>query len=165
MNEGLYTLLGVIIGFTGTWWINRQDRMGRLLSTIADDRFRVSQEAYQLSVKLREVIHRPDEERIAVTTEARDWFNLKNLYLPPDIRNDFNQIITRVHLYQDIRAELYRLKKEGSKEQTDQQRAELTRVYREIMELGKRIQASMDIYYALEKPFKFKNPFNRKKAS
>ncbi len=156
MNEGLFTLLGVVIGFTGTWWINRQDRRGRLLSTIAKDRFRISQEAYQLSVKLREVIHSPVGERIDVITEVRGWFNSNNLYLPPDIRNDFDQNIRTVDSYRDIRDELNRLRREGNIDETEEQLAELTKAFGEILDLGNRIQASMDVYYELEKPFKFR---------
>ena len=48
---------------------------------------------------MRHVIFGDEDYKIEVLSKIREWFKENNLYLPPDIRRDFDLTITNVDNY------------------------------------------------------------------
>ncbi len=105
---------------------------------------------------VREVIHGDERVRADVTSEAREWFNKNNLFLPPQIRNDLDQIINNVINYRDELEAHYEEKQHGDREKARKLYEEVKNNFKRIITLPKRIQKSVDIYYEIDKNARIK---------
>jgi len=153
MVSAVFALIGVVIGFLGTYLIHRQDRKDKYLFALVEERFRIAQEAYELCQVFKHIVHGEEKMKLEVLRSSRDWFNKNNLYLSPDIRNDFDETIHNIYNYRDKLEEYYVVKHEGHEERTEQLKTELALSFSLIMNLGERVQKSMDRYYDIIKPF------------
>lgn len=152
MPEVIFALIGVVIGILGTLFIHSRERKDKYLFMLIEDRFRVAQDAYKYSQQMKSVIHGDDDYRIEVLSKIREWFNENNLYLPPDIRTDFDVTITNVDNYK-MELQHYRdLKRDG--ENRDGENEEAANLHSEIMMnfksiggLPGRIERSLNRYY------------------
>ena len=151
MNSALIALAGVIVGIIAASLIHRKDRKDKYLFALIEKRFKVAQEAYQLSkqlsLKLKSIIG--DEEKITndIIPSARKWFDENCLYLLPTIRNDLDDIINKVGSYKDI------LKLHGKCEiNTEKEKIIYDRLdedFKKIITLKNRIENSMNPYYKI----------------
>lgn len=150
MSEVIFGLVGVLIGVIVTLIIHQHERRDRYLFAIIQERLSTAQEAYEWSLRMKSVIHGDEEVRSEVLTEVREWFNSNSLYLPPDIRRDFDRIINNVWDYKDELSYYRQLKSEGKKEEAEKQHSELMHSFKGIINLSRRIERSVSVYYEFE---------------
>lgn len=147
MSEAVYGLIGLAIGIIVTLLIHSRERRDKYLFMLIEDRFRVSQDAYKYSLQMRHVIFGDEDYRIEVLSKIREWFNENNLYLPPDIRRDFDVTITNVDNYKIKLQDCRELKRDGKKEAAAKIHKELMMNFRSIGNLPGRIEQSLNRYY------------------
>jgi hypothetical protein len=137
------TLLVAFITNLFNYFKFRDDRKDKYLFTLVEIRFKIYQESYTRAEKLKHLIHNNDKNKINYVNETREWFNNNNLYLRPDIRDDFDIFITEVSNYW-----IYR---EAAKSSTDidkeNKNKELRELFVKINSITKRIQKSINVYY------------------
>ena len=147
MPEAIFALIGVVIGILGTLFIHSRERKDKYLFMLIEDRFRVAQDAYKYSQQMKSVIHGDDDYRIEVLSKIREWFNENSLYLPPDIRTDFDITITNVD-NSKMELQLYRdLKHGGENEEAANLHNEIMMNFKSIGGLSGRIEQSLSRYY------------------
>ena len=138
------TLLGILITSLINYFKFRDDRKDKYLFTLVEIRFKIYQEAYSRADKLKWLIHNNDKEKINIVNETREWFNNNNLYLRPDIRDDFNDFISEVGDYWIHREAAKSYEGEDAKIK----KKELDDLFKKIMSITKRIQNSINVYYS-----------------
>jgi len=156
MSSALFGLLGVILGVIVMLIIHQQERRDKYLFAIVKERLSTAQMAYSWALKMKSVIHGELEAKSGILTESREWFNQSNLYLPPDIRRDFDRVISNVWDYKDNLLYYYQLKHDGEIEKAKIQHEDLMQYFGEIRDLPARIEASVSIYYDIEKKWSFR---------
>ncbi|MGD1007868.1 MAG: hypothetical protein ABR980_11640 [Ignavibacteriaceae bacterium] len=138
------TLLGIFISSVFNYFIFRDNRKDKYLFTLVKFRFKIYQEAYSRANKLKYLMHNNDENKINIVNETREWFNNHNLYLRPDIRDDFNDFITDVDDYWMHR----KITKESTGGDRKIKNKELEDLFKKITSITKRIEKSINIYYS-----------------
>jgi hypothetical protein len=73
---------------------------------LIEKRIQIYQEAYTMSVKLKQAVSEKPTEKMNICYEVRNWFNENNLYLNPDIRYDFDSTIRDVEMH-NVRVSAY----------------------------------------------------------
>ncbi len=150
---GIFTIGGTILGFSLKFVFdyiqNRRSRKDQYFFALLEKRFEAYQKAFALSEKLKRVIHK-DDGKIEVVNQAKDWFNNYNLYLAPDIRQAFSDVIHDVSFY-ELQLDGYKstgMVKGWDNEETKKKRDELNNTFKNIMTgIQKRIQDDIDLYY------------------
>lgn len=168
MDPVISGLLGVAMGVLVTVHVHRQDRRDRYLFVVIKEKLSVSQEAYRWSKKIRSVIHGETEVKSEILTECQEWFDKNCLWLPPNIRSDFEKVIFNVWTYRDLLLEYYRLKHEDQTEEAERRNNELKGHFSEIIGLPRRIEECVAVYYEIENrgyfnKIKSRWPFTRSK--
>jgi len=140
----LSALLGAFIPSLFSYLNEKNNRKDKHLFTLVEIRFKIYQEAYSRADKLKWLIHNKDINKINIVNETREWFNNNNLYLRPDIRDDFDEFISEVGGYW--------MNRESTKEYTGEIRKiknkELEELFKKIISITKRIQKSINVYYS-----------------
>jgi hypothetical protein len=138
------TLFGIFISSVFNYFKFRDDRKDKYLFTLVEIRFKIYQEAYSKADELKYLIHHQGENKNEIVNETRKWFNNNNLYLRPDIRDDFNDFISEVSDYWMHRDQT--LSYNGNDKNIKIK--ELDELFKKIMSITKRIQKSINIYYS-----------------
>jgi hypothetical protein len=158
MISGILALIGVIIGITSTSLINSKNRKDnkifalreredKYLFALIEKRFKVSQEAFQLCLQLRSIIHGKREIVNDTISTAQQWFDSNNLYLFPTIRKDIEDTINKVILYKDKLKLYYYSTQRDDSDKADEIYKEIENEFFQIMTLPKRIEDSLNLYY------------------
>lgn len=149
MNETLIGLIiGFVVGFVPPMYIHWQERKDKYLFAIIEKKFEVYQDAFTHSLVMRNSLNKDQSDSLD-TDSIRSWFNRNNLYLNPEIRNDFVNIISCVERY-GINKLIYLQRREDDSindKKVEKSYNELVTTHEKIMELPKRIEDNINIYY------------------
>jgi hypothetical protein len=152
-TSNIIPILSVIavafIGWYFTYKIHKRERKDKYLLSLVKEKFEASQAAYNYSVKFYSIIQEKNEFKLNLLEEAKKWFDQNNLYLYPEIREDFESTISKLYNYSDILKliELYKTKEETVKK--NEQYQKLDQYYKDIVLLNRRIQENIDVYYKI----------------
>lgn len=161
---GLFTLLGALIGVLIPTIFNhikaKKDREDNYFFAMIEKRFEIYSEASYWCEILKHLIHKDDDEKYSQTQKAREWFSKNNLYLEPNIRQDFSNFILEVEMYKN-KLEEWRItaQQEGrTADETQKKHNELKSTFNEIMVgIQNKIQYTIDTYYEIIKKKKSNN--------
>lgn len=151
---GLFTLSGSIVGFSAKfifdYFQDKRSRRDRYYFAILEKRFEANQKAFSLVEKLKWLIHEKDEAKYKVTKEVKEWYDNYCLYLPPELRKEFRDVLHDVSFY-DIQLDDYKatgFEKGWNSEEVKKKREELNQTFKNIVKgMQDKIQAHIDIYY------------------
>lgn len=146
MDPALTGLLGVIIGAAVPMIIHRIDRKDRFALAIMKERILASQQAYQISQDMSTVLFE-SEKQSDVLLKARNWYAKNCLYLPPDIRQQFNEVIVKVSQYEMLWDAHYSMRHIDKNEQKERLQQKLNDSLSQIKTLSSRIQKNIDSRY------------------
>ena len=96
--------------------------------------------------------HEEFKRKKAVLGEAREWFNKNCLYLKPELRDKFNNLLFNVDMYSFYLEEFYdtRREKGPDHEETNSKRQELQDKWENIMgKTQSEIQIDLDKYFEM----------------
>ncbi len=152
----LIGLLGVLIGFIlkaiYDYFQSKKDRYDKYYFVLLEKRFKVYQEANYECEKLKTVVHKDNDEKWTVVQEARTWFYKHNLYISPDLRDDFFKLILDVSFYGDTLQEFrFTVQDKGSKSpEAEEVRKDLNEKWNNIMVAAQRkLHRDIDKYYEI----------------
>lgn len=114
---------------------------------LIENRMRIYQEAYSHAEELRKVIHADESKKLNVIQRAQNWFDQNNLYLNPDIRLLFSEVIGDVGIYR-IELDNYRstgMEKGWNSQATIEEREALKAKFDKIQMMSKKIQDDLDV--------------------
>ena len=144
---GLFTLTGAIIGYFVSIYTHHQEREDKYLFALIEKKFDIYQQAYVHSRELRSIIHEQWKKKSDVITKTDDWLEANCLYLDPEIRDDFRDIIECVHDYSTELHIYAEFKREGNTEEALKSHQEIKTTFRKIVGLPERIEKSIETYY------------------
>lgn len=154
MTELLYGLIGtgfgILLKTIYDHYKFNKDRKDKYFFALLNKRFEAYQEAYSLCQELKKVVHDQSGEKIETVHKARDWYNKNCLYLKPDIRKNFNQLIYDVSFYgNELEDFKFTLREKGQKhEETVQKRTKLLERWGNIMsETQEALKNDLNQYY------------------
>lgn len=153
-SELISGLIGTAFGFLlktlhDLYKFNK-DRKDKYFFALLNKRFEAYQEAYSLCEELKKVVHDKSGEKIETVQKARNWYNQNCLYLKPEIRNNFNQLIYDVSFYgNDLEDFKFTLREKGKDhEETNQKRSRLLQRWNNIMvETQEALKNDLNQYY------------------
>ena len=140
--NALLSLLGIFVGAFITLFVQRYDQRTKFRLVSIEKRLQAHQEAYSFWYRLALTINTSDQERIKVTSEARDFWINNCLYLEKNTREEFNYVITLFETYN------YKLKmcvKTSLYDQKEKIIQDFMNNWEEIMNLAKNIQSEVKL--------------------
>ena len=154
MMNILSALIGTIVGFVLKTWYDfykyKNERKDKYMFALLNKRFEVYQEANYHCEQLKKIVHDKTEKKFEITNNAREWFYKNNLYLNPDVREDFRRLIFDVEFYGEQLNDFFYTREDlGSEnEETIRKKEELKATWNNIMQgTQKKIQSDIDKYY------------------
>ena len=83
-------LSGVLIGFVGSWFIAKKERITQFRLAALEKRLAVHQEAYTLWTELYWSLNKP-EDIGSIAHKCQEWWYRNCLYLDPESRKSFKE--------------------------------------------------------------------------
>ena len=140
--ETLLTIFGIFVGAFLTLLIQMYDRKDKFRLVAIDKRLQVHQEAFSIWYKLIWVIHSSSEDRIKVTTEARNFWINNCLYLERKTRKEFDIVIKLVDGYSE---KLQYGKETKDPIEKDKIRQDFLKDWNRIFDLPRYIQSEVEL--------------------
>jgi len=113
-----------------------RDRAGRRASyylALLPKRFEVYQEAYEYCERLKSGIFEENALVMKLTTEAKEWYCKKCLYLTPELRTEFRKAVINLTFCKDLREHWQACAQQNSaSEETKKAKKELTESFDHI---------------------------------
>lgn len=154
MDGAVAGLLGTILGFglkaTYDYFRYKSEREDRYYFAMLQKRFEVYQQANHECEKLKGIVYDTTEKKTEIIKYAREWFHQNNLYLSPDLRNDFLKLTYDTDFYGEDSKDFKVTSKETGthSDETNLKRIELLGKWENIQGGTKKIiQDDIDRYY------------------
>ena len=152
--EALVGILGVLVGIGAKYFLDlsrhNKDRNDKYFFALLSERFRIYQTAYSMSLKLRGFLHSEGENRDMVYSEVNNWLNENSLYLDPDIRKKYHEMLFEFSVYSRSKEETFEsIRSFGSKSrEAIAAKEKLQEKFELIMfEIQEKIQIEIDSEY------------------
>jgi len=152
MDSAVFVIIGTIIGslisIVPNRIMHRERRVDRYLFALVEKKFVVAQEAYNHSLVLSGILNKKDEVKGTVLEPIRNWYNDNCLYLEPEIRAKFREVVDDNWNYHSLRESFYLLKDdEGETKNVQKMRDQLKDVFSSIVTLTSDIEDTVNQYY------------------
>ena len=137
--NGIFVLLGILLGSGFTWLINylkeRTDRKHRYFFALLEKRFTINSQAYCYIENIKGSIHKDDLNN--VVNKIRKWHNENILYLSPYVREKYKNALQKADFYQMNWKDWQRAAQRGdvsAKEKSDKLTKDFEFIFKTIQE-------------------------------
>ena len=142
METIIGVIIGSLLGASVTLIVQHFERKDKFRLVAIEKRLQIHQEVFSWWYKLIWVIHSSSEDRIKVTTEARNFWINNCLYLEKNTRKEFDIVIKLVDGYSD---KLQYGKETSDPVEKDKIRQDFMNDWNRIFDLPRYIQSEVEL--------------------